>query len=290
MFKKNNELKDKTLIFCTNKNEEKNKILNKHTKIYGGKDSYGEDIIFETDDDLLITGLTIKTVQTLLYSEIIVDKNNLPNSNIEVATYNMDEVYRENQRLYLFSKKYSNASVLSKTKDLYPFSFIFVSSLFYLKEGERTICIKFYPVKESLNMLLETLKTLNLFIKDDEKTLDLFCSILYKSVIFKYTTENNLVSIDKKNIIFKWNNDDKSFDINIKITIDMPMFSIEQCNDININIPYLQMELYNIDLLWVFILFYFTSFYSIKISTDVKNFKDLILQNDFGVIEKNVIL
>ena len=118
MFKKKKEKKDKTLIFCIYDEINNIKTLPKFTKILGGKDNKNQDIIFQTDETTQISNLKIKTIRTILYSEITLNNiDKFPTSHIEIATYDMFDVYSKNQKLYLFSKKDSNAAILSKSKN-----------------------------------------------------------------------------------------------------------------------------------------------------------------------------
>ena len=305
MFKKKKEKKDKTLIFCIYDEINNIKTLPKFTKILGGKDNKNQDIIFQTDETTQISNLKIKTIRTILYSEILKIKtirtilyseitlNNIdkfPTSHIEIATYDMFDVYSKNQKLYLFSKKDSNAAILSKSKNKNPFSLVFFSSILKLQEGEREISIKFYPTKFSLQYLLKALKKLNLFIGNENDSLKIFANILLKTIVFQYTTIDKIVVIDKKNITFLWSEDEEAFIANIKINADMPSFMSTEEENLKIDNRglYLQMVYVNAALSWSSTLFQNLAFSSIKISVKVKNCKSLILQNDFGLIENNI--
>ena len=291
MFKKKKEKKDKTLIFCIYDEINNIKTLPKFTKILGGKDNKNQDIIFQTDETTQISNLKIKTIRTILYSEITLNNiDKFPTSHIEIATYDMFDVYSKNQKLYLFSKKDSNAAILSKSKNKNPFSLVFFSSILKLQEGEREISIKFYPTKFSLQYLLKALKKLNLFIGNENDSLKIFANILLKTIVFQYTTIDKIVVIDKKNITFLWSEDEKAFIANIKINADMPSFMSTEEENLKIDNKglYLQMIYVNAALSWSSTLFQNLAFSSIKISVKVKNCKSLILQNDFGLIENNI--
>lgn len=133
MFKKKKEKKDKTLIFCIYDEINNIKTLPKFTKILGGKDNKNQDIIFQTDETTQISNLKIKTIRTILYSEITLNNiDKFPTSHIEIATYDMFDVYSKNQKLYLFSKKDSNAAILSKSKNKNPPLLSSSSPLFFL--------------------------------------------------------------------------------------------------------------------------------------------------------------
>ena len=291
MFKKKKEKKDKTLIFCIYDEINNIKTLPKFTKILGGKDNKNQDIIFQTDETTQISNLKIKTIRTILYSEITLNNiDKFPTSHIEIATYDMFDVYSKNQKLYLFSKKDSNAAILSKSKNKTPFSLVFFSSILKLQEGEREISIKFYPTKFSLQHLLKALKKLNLFIGNENDSLKIFANILLKTIVFQYTTIDKIVVIDKKNITFLWSEDEEAFIANIKINADMPSFMSTEEENLKIDNKglYLQMVYVNAALSWSSTLFQNLAFSSIKISVKVKNCKSLILQNDFGLIENNI--
>ena len=159
MFKKKKEKKDKTLIFCIYDEINNIKTLPKFTKILGGKDNKNQDIIFQTDETTQISNLKIKTIRTILYSEITLNNiDKFPTSHIEIATYDMFDVYSKNQKLYLFSKKDSNAAILSKSKNKNPFSLVFFFIYIKITRRRKRNFYKILPNKIFLTIFTKSTK------------------------------------------------------------------------------------------------------------------------------------
>ena len=288
MFKNKKEIKDKALIVCFF-NGNKNKILlNKNTKISGGKDLDNNDIIFETVNDTIIGKTKILTIRTISESiKISENNNNNSVSDFRISEYLMDEVYKKNQFLYLFSKdKKFDKTFLYSNKNRLGYSI--VSSLFKISSGNRNICIEFFLNQISVNYLNKVLRNIEL---ENESELDYYCKILKNSVILKYSSDEKMEVIPEENINVKWNRNNNSLVFELNISQKMPKISEPLNYNIDekcYKIPVIEILANNKMNLWSFLIFLNLQFYKIDIDVNVKECNDLILQNDINIIESNL--
>ena len=284
MFKNKKEIKDKALIFCSLNGNKTKTILHKNTQISGGKDINNKDIIFKVIKDTNISKAKILTIRTIC--EFIKILNNNIASEYRISEYSMEEVYFKNQFLYLFSNKknFDNNFLKSKKNKL---GYLITSSLFKISSGNVKINIEFFLNNcylEHLNSILKKLK-----IKKDNE-LDYFCKLLKKCIVFRYSSEDKMITIPNENINIKWNKINYSFIFELNIYKKMPKItesSSDYFNENTNNLPIIEILANKNINFWSFLIFFNLNFYKININVDVKECSDLILQNDQNIIENN---
>ena len=279
---------DKTFLFFINKNDHSVDISS-GTKFFGGKDNYGKEIIFKTNTSIHLGTLQFERITTVCFSGITINSfDALPEADIELGEYYMPEVYEKNQRLYLFSKKYSNSVRLSKMSDIDKFSFFLFSDSFFLAEGFRKITLIFTPTNDSIVTLAKELEDLHLFSKDKNTTVDLFVSIFSKAFSVYYSSYDSLEKIQEKDIDLKFYFTKGRIILSIVLNEQMPAFT-QSTEDIvkryGCNKPAMKIALSNKELLWTWMLFSNIDFVGVTIKTDVKNYQQILLQNDFAQAE-----
>ena len=288
-FKLLEEKKDTVLLFGITTSSH-GKFIPKGTKINCGNDENGENIVFKTDKSVYINNISIKTIKVYKCNALTLNFfDRFPECKVEFGVYDMEEVYNNKQALYLFSSKHNTMTTLHSTSMAYHFSYIFLSSLFFLNDGERNIYIHIYPKRESINNLLKELSHINLFINDNISTIALWLKILNSSCSVFYTSNDSLVRVPKDKIYFSWDSDNNAIICKITLTHDMPNVTKPE-NDIfkcNFNtLPGIELRLEDESLIWSYFLFFYTLiFEQIKIYVEVKNYRKLLLQNDFGICD-----
>ncbi|MBQ2350024.1 MAG: baseplate J/gp47 family protein [Cytophagales bacterium] len=282
------EVFDKASLFFINKNHHSVDI-NNYTKFFGGNDEHGQEIVFQTNTSLHLGTLQIERIITVSFSGIKINSfDALPEANIELAEYHMSEVYKQNQRLYLFSKKYSNSTCLSKMCDIGKFSFFLFSESFFLAEGHRKITLKLTPTQTSIDELVKKMESLHLFCKDQNTTIKLFISIFIKAFAIYYSSTHGLEKIQEKDIEFKFDFTKRQFILSVTLNENMPAFTeTKECiiEHYTNKKPVMKISLCNKELLWAWMLFCHIDFVGVNIHTNVKNYKQILLQNDFSQAE-----
>ncbi|MDR2402138.1 MAG: baseplate J/gp47 family protein [Cytophagales bacterium] len=277
---------DKTLVFCNLLKESKIKTLGKDVSIFGGQDDAGQDVTFRTSENTDIYKGKIDTIYTLEVSDINISTfDKLPQVSLKIAEYNMERIYENREILYLFSPERSKSSLLQNTKFNDNFGIVISSHILFLSEGNRTINLKFHAISESLQEILEEAKTYDLFTEDN--ALQNLTSLFLRAVQFKYSTPEGWQTISKDYI--------KSFvegeHIILSLLIDdlSPSFSMPFENkNFKYENPSIKIVCQSSDYLGYAILFLHLKFDSLEISVDVKGCKNLVLQNDLGLIENKI--
>ena len=284
MFKRKQRIQDRTIVSCLCKTSDEC-VLKKGTKILGGKDQQGNDIVFTTDNSALVSRLQLRTVRTFSCSwDDVRDLASLSKMRISVASYNMDDVYANNKKLFLFSKKYSNASTLGQSKGINNFSLIIASEFLSMKDGERTIRLSFFPVYEDLSLFSHR--------NNDNlpyKWAFLVAKTLNRGIRVSYTSTDKMVDIPDKNVQCLWDTINMCFVITCTISVDMPPMAtfLDILKVKQITTPALQLSVKNTSLLWCWFAFFRVRYEKVKIGINVRNCRDLVLQNDLGVIDNN---
>ena len=281
--------KDSVLLFGTTTNNH-GKFIPKGTKVNFGYDNNGENIVFKTDKSVYINNISIKTIKVYKCNKLTLNSfDRFPECKVEFGVYDMEEVYKNRQSLYLFSSKHNTMTTLHSTSISYPFSYVFLSSLFSLNDGERNIYIHIYPTLDSIKNLLQELSHINLFTNDNVSTIGLWLKILHLSCSVFYSSASTLVRIPKNKFSFSWDSGNNAIICKITITHDMPNVTkpendIFKCN--LTTLPGIEFRLEDESLIWAYFLFFYTStFEQVKIHVDVNNYRKLILQNDFGICD-----
>ena len=282
------EVFDTASLFFINKNNHSVDI-NDGTKFFGGNDANGKEIIFKANKSLHLGTMQLEQIITVCFSGIKINAfDSLPEANVELAEYYMPEAYKNNQRLYLFSKKYSNSTCLSKMYDINKFSFLLFSESFFLCEGSRKITLIFTPTHDSIAALIKKMENLHLFCKDQNTTLQLFISIFIKAFSIYYSSHHGFEKIEEKNIELKFDFTKRQFVLSVTLNENMPAFTntkesiIESYTN---DKPVMKISLCNKELLWAWMLFSHIDFVGVSIQTNVKNYKKILLQNDFSQTE-----
>ncbi len=292
MFKKRKSMMDNTIICLSCNSFSSNTFLPRKTNLSGGKDRNGNDIIFKTNDGIMVGHAAIKTIKTFLRSGIRLSKfSNNPGIDVEIAAYDMDEVYSNNSKLYLFSQKRSNATTLKASKGINKSCLLIYSPVLKLKDGQRKISICIFPLATSLKLLLQEISKIyykNLEKKHDH-VLKSFSRLLEKTIAIYYSCDEEIIKIPSKNTNCFWNSERQCFSIDINVQVGMPPVSESNIdNPINIKkekSPIISITLNNTEMLWCWILFCKIQYEKICINVDVKECRDLILQNDLGLID-----
>ena len=285
LFKEQNEIKDKTIVYFINEYNE-TYFAPQGTQLSAGKDSVGNDIIFATISDLNINHGSVQYINTC---EIITKNTKLySNENnviIKLASYDANNAYKQKKKLYINSKKYDKSLKIHDVANINNPGFIIQSSLFESEEGDRKITLTFYLDDKALNKLKENSKNLNINYNINRLTY-----LFAKSLQIKYSTKNEWVIIPKKQINVNYDNENKciNFELYIidgmpsinKATLELPIFNIP----LNYAYPAIYFENINENLLNYTYLFESISVNNISITIDVKNVRNLILQNDFGLL------
>lgn len=277
---------DKTLAFCSLLGESKTKTLRRGISIFGGQDNAGQDVVFKTNENVDIYRGKIDTIYTLEVSDINISTfDKLPQVSLKIAEYNMQSIYENRETLFLFSPERSKSSFLQNTRFNDNFGIVISSHLLFLSEGNRTVNLKFHVISESLKEILEETKEYGLF--SGESTLQNLTSLFLRAVKFKYSTPTGWQTIDRDFI--------KSFvdgeDIILSLFIDeeSPSFSVPiEDKNFQYDNPSIKIICQSSDYLGYAILFLNLKFDSLEISVDVKGCKNLVLQNDLGIIENKI--
>lgn len=288
LFKEQNEIKDKTIVYFINENNE-TYFAPHGTQLSAGKDIDGSDIIFATMNDLSINHGTVQYINTC---EIITENiNKYSNENsiaIKLASYEANNNYIQKKKLYINSKKYDKSLKIHDVVNINKPGFIIQSSLFEVEEGKRKITLSFYLNDNALDQLKANSKDLNINY-DINKLVYLFA----KSLQIKYSTENEWVIIPKKqiNVVYDNKNQCINFQLSItdsmpsidKVTSELPIFNIP----LNYSYPAIYFENINENLLKYTYLFESVSVNNLSITVEVENVHNLILQNDFALLNAN---
>ena len=225
MFKNLPEKKDKTLIMLTLNDEKQKKTIYKNSNIIGKNSETNKDIIFKTNSNIQIDSTKIKTIRTISRLNLPANKyNSYPTTIYKIGEYLMDDVYKNNKILYLFSKKKENdVNFLSTKRDT--LGYLFSSNIFILKSGNRKITLYFNLNENTLDELINTLKKFNIFQENENISILNYVEILGTSFKANYTSEDKIIDIPSENINFTWNNTFKSIILEINLTSEMPEMS-----------------------------------------------------------------
>lgn len=284
MFKNRKEKKDIALISCFLKGEKDKILLKKDIKINGGKDKENKDIVFKVTKDTNIGRTKLLTIRTISEYVKISDINSF--SEYRISEYSMEEVYKKNQLLNLFSNtvRFDKSFLLSNKNKL---GYLIASPLFKNSSGYRKIIISVFPNPDSAYYLKTLIKNINI---ENELEYDYYCKVLKEAVSLTYSSDTKLVNIPKENVNIRWDNDNYAIVFELSIKQNMPKISAPlnyKTAVNNINQPFVEILASNKTNLWSSILFFNLNFYKINISVDVKDCTDLILQNDVNIIETN---
>ena len=284
--KKRGVIFDRTLAFCNLIGDAKTQTLPRGVSIFGGQDEAGQDIIFQTNENVDIYKGIVDTVYTLEVSDINISTfDQLPQVSLKIAEYNMEKIYEDRKPLFLFSPEHSKSSLLQDTRFNDNFGIVISSQLLYLSEGNRVVNLKFHALKESLQETLEEAKKYGLY--EDDKTLQNLTSLFLRAVQFKYSTPEGWKTIAKDYI--------KSFvegeyvTLSLLIDEESPSFTMPMAEyDFEYKNPSIKIVCHSSDYLGYAILFLNLKFDSLELSVDVKGCKNLVLQNDLGIIENKI--
>ena len=288
MFKNLPEKKDKTLIMLTLNDEKQKKTIYKNSNIIGKNSETNKDIIFKTNSNIQIDSTKIKTIRTISRLNLPANKyNSYPTTIYKIGEYLMDDVYKNNKILYLFSKKKENdVNFLSTKRDT--LGYLFSSNIFILKSGNRKITLYFNLNENTLDELINTLKKFNIFQENENISILNYVEILGTSFKANYTSEDKIIDIPSENINFTWNNTFKSIILEINLTSEMPEMSnsIENiANESKNKEPCIKILASDKKLFWAFYIFMNLKFKNIKIHVSVEENNNLTLQNNLGVLD-----
>ena len=252
----------------------KNYYLEKGTKFLGGKDSLGEDIIFETIKDVELVSTKIERIY--------------------IAENNIYE--RTNNRKKLIDsikiKEYDNLEISSQkplegkkeNTKLYKSGIIIENKILYLENGDRYVYINFKLSKESFEIALKKLR----YFEKRNIISGEFYNLLSKILIIKYTSKDKWEEINNWTVSINKNQEDtitftlfldktkKEFSYNDKIT--------SKENKYKISSPALKFQI-NTDNYYDRISLFENLFIEkISIRVEVKNYKKLSIEDDYGSI------
>jgi hypothetical protein len=274
---------DKVYVHFILKENRKNFLLTKGLQLAAGKDETGQDIIFEIDKSLVVSQAKIKQIHTFnLLTQIHDPEEIFPTINLDVATYNPEEIYQQKKALNLFSSDTS-----AQVTTLGPIGFLIASPILYLKEGKRKINLGFKFEKKTFEALVQSVKQSN---TDDSKEIyDKLASKFNETITVQATTEEGWTSIPQNAVSTTIKSEESYLEISLMLMPDiLPIIkfnsSIHGESD-RIETPSLRILLHPESPLAYIFLFKEIAFERLTINVDVTDYRGLILQNDLGLID-----
>ena len=292
MFKNLPEKKDHTLIMLTLNDLKEKKFIPKNTTVIGKDEINNEDVKFKTINNIQISSTKIKTIRTV--SKLLNTSNKYTSSPVavyKIGEYLMDDVYKNNMILYLFSKKRENdVNFLSTKRNTLGYSF--VSKIFNLKDGERKITFLFNLDEADLIKFIKTFSEEEIIQQNTDNIISDYVNTLNNSFKLDYSSADKIISIPKENISTQWDFVNKTIILEIKLTSDMPEVSApngKPCDKYANNMPFIRILADNKKLFWAFYTFVNIKFKNITVSVNVTKCNNLTLQNDLGIIDTDTI-
>jgi len=287
-FQENPITPDKVYVYFKLKEKQPNLFLRKGEQLLAGKDQAGEDILFETDQGILVSQARIAQIHTLVIEKNRTTGNTFPNRQLYMASYTPEEIYSRHEYLNLFAvhKTDKGTNVHS------PIGFLIGSPILYLKEGKREIKLTFNFNKKTFETLSEAAKQ-QAVDNDPTTTIDEFVSELFSNTLqIQLTTEEGWFKVAKTAVSIVSKADARSLTMTLSLMPDvLPIIKLNAaihgedfatvqspCIRIlfDINAPFAHLFLFKKILIE-----------KIKIHVNVMDYRGLILQNDLGLIDAN---
>ena len=252
--------------------------LEKGTELIAGQDDEGKNIIFETNEEIVVTKADIESVKTII---------NDPNTTNKIDSNYENVLITKNINKDLFQEE--------KLEDSYEMGFAIATSFLKLAEGQRdikfTIQLQRHAFDNFLNLYnKEILGNVKINIYD----INQFIENLFT---FSYTIPSNEIqewfTIPKKNIKTKFQKNNEGNPIN-KLDIFVTVDTLYPPIDICISEEYPNAKKRQLPLCKFFInpeKFNFYNYYKIlvidkiDITTTVLGVRDLKIQNDYGSLD-----
>lgn len=250
--------------------------------LYAGQDSNGKDIVYKTDNELVVTKANIDNIKTII--------------NDSDSAGDPHDLFKH---VFLNSKINHHIHEEEKTEDAYSLGFALATSFLKLAEGDREVTFTFQLQRHAFDAFV---KQYNSDIQDniginvydiEEFVRDLFS--------FAYTSENEngepeVFVIPQKNTQTKFQKNTfgkviNQLDVSIKIPTVFP--PITTCDDNDFSeakekeLPLCYFYLHH-DKMMFYNFYKILIIEKIGIKLNVAGIKDLVVQNDYGTLDSSI--
>lgn len=263
-------------------------FLEKGAKLLAGKDSEGNDIIFETDKPITLNRSTISKIYTIHRTvEHHSDDVLVPLGSITTTTHTPSELNEQHALTFrTFKKNTANKQAPSKQWA----GLVIVSPIFHLQEGNREITLTFQFSQASFKAFTEKIATIE--DKNLDSSKDKLAQTFKEAINTQLTAEEGWLSLEKS-FISTTISKNGSCCIEIKLLLGPTIppivnFSREIHGDhYDIAAPALRLALDNPTLFGQIYPFRNLILEKLSINVAVTDYRGAILQNDLGLIDSN---
>lgn len=274
---------DRVYVHFRLKDHVKGLLLNKGLELLAGKDETGENIIFEIDNTITLNQAKISRIHTFnLKTQACSIGEAVPKMNLDVASYDVEDLYAQKALLNLFKEDTS-----AQNTTLGPIGFLIASPVLYLKEGKREIKIGFKFNERTFAALVQAAKQ-SVNIKVDE-LYDRLANLFNDTVKVELTTEEGWVTLSHNSVTTSVKSEENYIELTLMLMPDIApitKFDSEVHGELGkVDSPSVRILLNPESELAYIFLFREVELEKVSIDINVTDYRGLILQNDLGLID-----
>lgn len=267
----------------------KTMVLPEGVGFSAGKDSNGQNLVYNTTDDTQLTQVQLKQIHTLFVSHNPLNYTGLTGQNVTDIFYKKDiQIPEEADGWAPFGEDQFFRGSESKTMEHAPVGFIVASDALYFTEGERSITVALEFDKGSYDGFKKTINQIT--VNSREKESNTFTQIFITAFDFYLTLDGQEVRMDR--FAVKDNPESSGISIHFELApTDGKLTALKPAKEpppVPVHKPYIKLLLRAESHIYAYPIMSMLKVANIHIHAAVKGVKNLALYNNFGQINPAV--